>query len=391
MFEKILIYILLILTPLFVLVGHDTREPKMVLAIALLSILSLFKIYKGELGKMSKWLAFFLGSLLLTVLLAPKLKIDGLFSFYSYSYLFQGCTYIIVFSLGYLALKDSLKKIDLALIEKIMIYVGSGLSIYCILQFFGFDQFFINSRIAEGWELSPLQDIIKNLDSPNALGATLGNPTVLAPFLGMILPLAIKNRSYISIILLSVAILMCFSMVCFGALTIGAISYVFYYNKKIALVLLVLLLGSLVFAFSSPKCQRFVNGGGRFATWRQAVKDVKGINLTGKVRSHSLTGLGVNSFSDVFRTAHKEVFQINKFREAHNEYVEIFFNHGLIGLVLILTYWALFLSNHLYVDKHYIVSLVFISACAFGTFVWHIAPICVYTLFIKGMLEAKAL
>lgn len=384
MIERLLVNSMVLLVPFFVARGFDSRQPKMLLAVGLLAALSLFQLYKGELGKVNKWLLGFFGSLFATIYCAPKLFLENGLEVYSYAYMFKVTTFMVIFLFGYLALKEYFKKHGSDEVINLMLFVGVVMAGYCILQFFGLDQFFkVKADIYQAG-MSPIQKLMR-FDSPNHVGGTLGNPTIVSPFIAMLIPLAIKRKRWGFVATKIVSLILACSMVALVSLIVIAFVYLAYTNWKIALVVALLFSATLGIGYvAKPSVRAKLNDNGRFGMWVKILKDVKQTKLSKLRGNYALTGHGVGSFKHIFSTTRK-----NNFHQAHNEYLEILFNHGILGLGLLLMYLFVFIKMNIPADKHLMASFICICFCAVGTFVWHIAPISLYTIIVKSIMEVE--
>lgn len=81
------------------------------------------------------------------------------------------------------------------------------------------------------------------------------------------------------------------------------------------------------------------------------------------------------------------------FYEAHNDYVELLYNSGFIGLILFLgAIWRMVKINLVRLNEYRIAllsSFLCIAINAGGLFVWQIAPIIFNTLVIAGLLHKE--
>ena len=113
----------------------------------------------------------------------------------------------------------------------------------------------------------------------------------------------------------------------------------------------------------------------------------------GTGRPFAITGVGPGSYQNVYAVQKKTIFD-----QAHNEYFEMFYCIGLIGLILFLkSYWDLikrvfnlcrntFMENERGIVISLSCSFLCISLDAFGSFPWQIHPILLYTIIIVGVL-----
>lgn len=183
-------------------------------------------------------------------------------------------------------------------------YSLTGFIIYCSLQYLQLDEFF------------------KNVDGPDLLVGTIGNPSHLSALLAITQPIFFnKNRQdMICLSLLWLLIILTGSasgMVCAGLVVLF---WLFNKNIKIALVSSGLFISTLGFVFI--KHHHYFTDSGRFRIW-QAVLDI--------FKKKPVTGSGIGSFGTL-----TVVDAGTRWQHLHNEYYQTAFELGLVGLVLVL-------------------------------------------------------
>jgi hypothetical protein len=140
---------------------------------------------------------------------------------------------------------------------------------------------------------------------------------------------------------------------------------------------------------------KFTKDAGRFREWRLMLDDWSSPLNEGKDNSFAITGLGVGSFQYVYPNKHQSTF-----RQAHNEYIQVLYELGLVGLLLMLgaIYWVVrmnFSWRKLWrgeMDQYRLAllsSFLCIAINAFGTFVWQIGPTIFYSAVIVGLLHNR--
>jgi O-antigen ligase len=176
-----------------------------------------------------------------------------------------------------------------------------------------------------------------------------------------------------------------------------AVSLLFYFavNSKRHLIIAVstMIIAISAYAFICP-IKATVNDSGRLAAWQAIAKDMI---RPGTEVKYPITGIGTGSFGYTFHIKHSQHKTNKLFFQAHNDYLELFWNTGLAGL-------ALFLCAMFYVWKQnfsikavlsstanqyrmaLLSSFLCISLCAGGTFVFQIGTTIFYTILIVGLL-----
>jgi len=146
--------------------------------------------------------------------------------------------------------------------------------------------------------------------------------------------------------------------------------------------------------FTSNKIHNFIGGGTgstRFPVWSQIIKDVKN-PVEGGSKQYSFTGYGLGSFRYLFHSQHPISEVGDNFLEAHNDYLELFYNTGLIGLGLFLMGLTFFIKQCFPLDRlsaHLLASFICVMVAAGGIFVLQQGTMIFYLLVITGLLNQK--
>jgi len=370
----------LLITPFFIWSGFDTRQPKLLLALVFSLGLSLYAFSKGYYKPYKNiWILLFLAFIPINFIFAPQIE-NRIASVQMSSWVLEAFLYILIFFLAHAALSSyQFSDDDKDKILKIMVRVGAVMSLYAAAQWFGFDQFF------KGQQGGALQTC-----------GTLGTPVLLSPFLAMIIPIALYFRKYIQSVLMLIVVFLCNSQVGCGAMIVSLIFLVGTKSKylKFAMVSLFITL-SLVLSigfFTSSKIRSFVGEGTgttRFPVWSQIIKDVKNpvVMKDGETERYGITGYGLGSFRYLFHARNS-----NAFFEAHNDYLELFYNTGLIGLGLFLLGLGTFVKQCLPLDRlkaHLLASFICVMVAAGGIFVLQQGAYIFYILVLTGLLTNK--
>ena len=320
----------LITIPFLVLQGYDTRIPKMSLALGVALGLSLLAIFQGKLKAFkNKPLLFLIGFLLLSIYFSPKPEITLQGMDVSNFWVWKPMFYISVFFLMLVTVSSlELNKGDGKLILNMMVWSGFIMALYCIVQSLNIDQFFVlNSKLEATYHVPK-----------NTIGGTLGHPTIVSPFIAMIIPIAFYLKKRVKALFMLTAVCLTCSQIAIGAMLASLAFYIATMGRRrlisgcIALILASLILG--VGYFKSPRIKTFVSDSGRFGVWEQIITDIKSpINKEGN--RYGLTGFGPGSFRYIFPLKHNSAMH-----QAHNDFLELVYNTGIIGLGLFL--WAIF-------------------------------------------------
>ena len=197
-------------------------------------------------------------------------------------------------------------------IEKILKYFSYSiiaLLVYSALQIFQLDEFY------------------KALDTNNdLLVGTIGNPAHLAGYLALCQPLFFKKglRNVLALTLLWLIIL---HTAAISGIAVGVAVIIFWLLMKrryawIGLVIAICAVGVLIKA-QNP--QGFFGFSSRLPIWERAIVDL---------RQKAIFGRGFGSWSGMG-------YQLGgHWRHAHNDYLQIVFENGIVGLLLI--WWVIF-------------------------------------------------
>lgn len=367
------------LIPFAIWPGCDTRDPKMTLALGFALILGLIGIYNGGLKPIkNKWLLSFIGFVLVSIFLAPKIKII----FYDVEvesfWVWQTFSYILIFFLMYLSvLSQNFTDKEKINTLKIMAWAGFLMAIYALLQFLGCDQFF---------EVSKINTDIAGVPSRLVVG-TMGQPTLLAPFLAMIVPITLYLKRYwmAGVIGLVVFLTQSTTAILAMILSIGLLISLQTKRRFILFIIFLFLLSGVFFTYGGKK---YINDSGRFATWSQAAKDLNTPFYKEQNIKYPLTGFGAGSFKYIYHMKHFNKIG-NQWLQAHNEYLEVLYTTGIIGVFLFMMALFTLLNPYFFTDrlsKYLLASFACIAICAAGTFVLQLGCIAFYSVTILGLL-----
>ena len=371
--KRFLLSLGLIVTPFITIRGMNTRDPKMIAAIAIAMALGLLGIFNGTKPFKNKWVLAFVGFLLVNIFLCPKPAIVGAF------WAWESLSKILIFLLMFLSVSSmNLDLKNKKNIINIMVWVGIAMSAYCILQSFGIDQFFADAATQA------------RLHTPSyKICGTLGHPTLVSAFIAMIIPLSFYLKKYWASALMLVAVIITKSDIAAGALVLSLIFYIGLRNKKTAIITAILttiLASALTFAYVTTPFKAYIKDSGRFAMWADVFKSTNKPAINGLKQKYPITGIGIGSFGKIYHTKDKN----NTWYQAHNEYLETYYNTGVIGFILFMLGWMTFFkrrnifSNQY--NKYLLTSFFCISVCAAGTFPWQLGAHAYYTITILGLL-----
>lgn len=386
---KWLIGLSLILVPFITVHGQDIRELKSALAFAAMLTIGLLAAHKGYLKKFgNKFVLMLIGYVWLSTMLAPS---SGLFlmgmplmQFWAW----KPFCYLLAYFLGIWAIASypfELK--DIRFILNIMVWCGTVMSIFVIIQFFNLDQFFGPNPFSK-------------IHEQGNLAGTIGHPTFVSSYLAMIIPLAIYLRKYWQTVVIAIVVLIVQSQVAIGAMVLSLLFLLAVRGKKqlyASIAILVLLIG-LGFGISHFH-PRYISDSGRFFEWGRIVRDVNtpiraNVEDSGvKAGKYPITGRGLGSFYYTYHLMHKaNDGSPSGFYQAHNEYLEWLYNCGIVGLILLLLAIFQLIKENWRINwyRNCILSSFFcVAVSAGGTFVWQLGAIMIYSAVIVGLLQNK--
>jgi len=381
-----LVWLGLIIIPFISLPGYDTRIPKLSAALFFALIILCVSFYRGIIqGFKNKWALIFLSYLLISIFFSPKpdIQVSGVNvqNFWVWQSMFN------ILAFGGLLISLSGNKWDKTGVKMLlhtMVWCGFIMALYCIVQGFKIDQFFkINQEL--------------RIFDPLVMYGTLGTPVVVAPFIGMIIPLALYLKKYIFAGVMALVVVITNSCVAVGALFLMLLFYFASKGKKqmaIAVSILITVIG--VYFFVPQANEIFMKEShNRSRMWSQAVIDVLS---PGNNDSNALTGKGIGTFTYLYHTVHKDDPLLFNQYQLHNEYLELLYNTGIIGLCLFLcaigyVWKSNFRIKEIWAGKTnsyrmaLLSSFLYISICAGGIFIWQLGAHIFYTIVIVGLLH----
>jgi O-antigen ligase len=205
-------------------------------------------------------------------------------------------------------------------IYKTLCFIALFQASYVILQKLGLDQFFTRTGTGTG---------PNNLKVCSTVG-TWANEALVSWLIVFCSPffLAFKELRF------KIGYLVCFIAVLCTKVTTGIVGFVLGFlfilwnrNKKIALGALVFISIISSIAIYSGKFDYFITDSHRFEVWKRAITIAKEMPIT---------GFGPGSFRAIFPERNLDLIHEGAWVQAHNEYIQTFFEQGIIGLGIIL-------------------------------------------------------
>lgn len=385
MLKKFNIVMLLILGlavfPFLTQVG-DTRTIKMTISVMVALALGLWAIYSGQIKPFrNKWLLFLMGFFLVSIFFAPKPDVQlwdiKVGNFWVWKTTFQSLAFLLML----IAVASiEFTKENVRNILTVMLWVGFIMSIYAIVQFLNIDQL-----------AGKHPDVIGHEPMQWRVGGTMGQPTIVAPFIAMLIPIALYLKRKVKAVVMGVTVCLSFSQVAIGAMVISLLFFIATKGKRcLVLASAVFIICSLVLGigyFKSPKIRSFTSGTGRYTHWKQIAKDVNNPLNESIKNKYPWTGLAPGSFKYTYHLRHN-----NNWHQAHNDYLELAYNNGLIGLIFfLLAIFYMFkqnLSRNMSrLQRGLLSSFVCIGIAAGGTFIYQMGAHAYYLMVICGLLH----
>lgn len=378
-----LINIGLIAIPFACIDGQNTRDIKFYIALCLSFVIG-YLLNREQLRPFNKKFTLCaMGMIPLSIIFCHKFNIKLGTTKLLGAYIWQTTVYLLVF-LSFL-IKMCCAKFNFTQKESIyktISWVGLIISIHCIGQFIlGIDQFgFVN-------------DNPESLYVPsNIVSSTLGHPTIAGSFIAMLLPIMWYRGYKLMLPFGIVAVCMTQSQVAIGAMLVSGLVYVGLTNKRNALISLsiVVISASILIGgyFVSPSVKSFVGDSGRFSEWGKIYKSFKTPISKNTKTPKIYTGKGPGTFKHIYH-----IKENSKFHQAHNEYLEVLYDFGILGLFLfVLALIELIKGVFVFQDRGnraLAASLVCVSISAGASFVWHLAPFIFYTIILIGLANKE--
>lgn len=297
------------------------------------------------------WVSFWASAIFGTTIMLPvgELNIEANWNFIPIAY--GG-----VFLMFLLSVYSS--DVDEDYLRVLMSWVGVVMSVYVMLQSAGLDQF---------QKINPA-DVNYGFVTQAASGGNLGQPTLVAPLLAMLAPIAWVVDKRMALVI-AAGVICTFSDVAIGALLVGVLFYFMSKSKRLLLVFIGIMIAISTMAFVNKD---FIESrsSGRFGQWGHILKDYRKPIYEGMENLYPFTGKGIGNFKYIFSNKYS-----SRFHEAHSEPLEMLWGAGLFGLFCyIMVHINVFFTEEIiYEDRSWLASFLILSICATGTFVYHLA------------------
>ena len=372
MITTILISAGLILLPLLPLLGFVGTPTQSIFGMGIAAALCLWGYFTQEQRPLrNKWLLFFCGYLLISAWQAPypNLKVLGMNP--QHFWVWKSMFYAFMF-LGMYRTISSAKLSDKQkdLIFDIVIYTTMIMSVYCIGQRFGLLQWFTRGGSIIGGPLST--------------AGTLGSPSYVSPYLMLGIPFALYRKKWLFAIPIVLGVIATNSQMAIGSTIVMLMIILYFKYKKTIISLFVIgaLTAGLGLAVKGSVVDKVIYEPVRFAEWKKIAISIKTPYMSNK--AYPYTGRGPGAFKWTYRPSSG-----SNFAEAHNEYLEVLYDTGIIGLFLfVMSLYYIFKNTILNERKKYLMSaFIGICVCSGGIFAWHLGCTMYLSVLIAGLLN----
>ena len=361
---------------LFVGMAPDSRVTKEMLALVFALSIGLLAVFEGTLKPFrNKFFLIIPVYLLLNLIMSPHYDLNINNNEVGDFYFWKPFGMVMCFTFMIVAISSM--ETEWNSILKIMVICGTVMAGYVVLQKFGFDQFWLPKT--EGQFTSVRSQL---------LGGNLGQPTIVASWIVMMIPLAIYLRKWWMTALMVVACLLTQGAMVIGAIMMMGMIYGIKFNKIFIIpVIMVLVLGIVwMIAHSSYVSSRM---DGRSKAWSDTLHDIKYGQMDDKHR-FPFTGVGFGRFSFVAPARHNSMFQ-----QVHNDSLEFAWDCGLIGEYLLLAgifIMILFaIKSASYMIFSIALSFLAVFFCSLGSFPFQLGAHQFYASILVGLLHNEKL
>jgi len=371
MITTILISVGLILLPLLPIFGFSGKPTLSAFGMGVATALCLWGYFTQEQRPLrNKWLLFFCGYLLISAWQAPYPNLIVLKRPILNFWIWKSMFYAFMFLGMYRTISSAkLTEKHKDLIFDIIIYTTMIMSVYVIGQRFGIMQWFTS--------------LCGSYGTFTAAG-TLGSPSYVSPYLMLGIPFALYRKKSILIVPIILGIIATNSQMAIGSTIVMLMIILYFKYKKTIISLFVIgaLTAGIGLAVKGSVVGNVIDDSTRFTEWQNILVGVKTPYMS--KRSYPYTGRGPGAFFWTYRMSSG-----SNFAQAHNEYLEVLYDTGIIGLFLFLmSLYYIFKNTILNKRNKYLMSaFIGICVCSGGIFAWHLGMTSFMTILIAGLLN----
>lgn len=232
-----------------------------------------------------------------------------------------------------------------------------------------------------------------------------GNSNWSGAYIAMMIPIAMSLGGWwtaLGVLGIIALVIMKSSFAMLGALT-GVAFILYYKNRKFILknhydkVILSILLATIAFVVLNPV---YLEDSGRFETWRRSAKfcvynptDIIAGKTGGQdpaYQSHFIQGRGLGEAYTILPMI-QEKHYTEKWRQTHNDLLQVLFEYGFIGLVLIAGLIITTLKKVNNQNIYIMASLLAIFVDSLGFFPFRTSPIGYIAILLLGAIDKDAI
>lgn len=362
----------------------DTRVTKELVSMMIALAIGLTAVFQGSLKPFkNKFFLILIGYLFFSYFMSPfiPLAIDNVNS--SNFWFWKPMVQVLCFSMMIFAVASM--DFDISIL-KVAMLCGVAMSVYVILQNFGFDQFWAEKQGDEFIQVTQ-----------RGVGGSLGSSVVVSSFIVTLIPIAMFFKKYFSALIMVSAVVICKSDM--ASITLVFVVLALASRVDFRIFLLVFLTGIFLMIFGVNK---FINdadfhkkildrGNGRFQVWKQTIQDFRDGPIEGMKSDYSMTGTGLGSFPHFFTQKHNSTFQ-----QAHNDPIEFLYQCGIVGLTLMVfslgyMFLGIILGKSPGLSFHLSISFISLIICSLGLFVFQLGAHQFYASFLIGLLHNESI
>lgn len=367
--------------PDILVIPGDTRGPKLTLALMLALGIGLLAVLQGKIKAFSnKGILAFAAYSFMCMNCAPYIPLFINDQNSAMFWMWKPIVMILIFTLFITAISSAkFSQEEVKRILNIIAICAAVMSAYIFIQRLGVDQFFMVN-----------QDQQTRFVENNSLVGVLGQPTLVASFLAIVLPITACVRRPFCFLIVTAALILINSKVALGACVIGMGAYAIITRKKgwIALIAMIVM-AAICYVCINHVTVATLGDSGRFAAWKDILLFWNTpFVVNGVSAKYTMTGFGPGSYEYIYPTIKNSIFH-----HPHNEYIYILFNFGILGLGIILYSIAEFFVNIFKTAQRQntltvgmISSVVVSLVCAGGTFILGLGAHSFYLAVIIGIL-----
>lgn len=382
--QKLLIILGLVIIPFYEIflktlpfainIAPDTRAPKEIVALVFALSIGLLAVFHGNLKPFrNKWILIIPVYLLFNLIMSPHVDMfinnveSGDF------YFWKPFAEVLIFTLMIVALSSI--EVDFNEIIKVMVICGAVMAGYVILQKFGLDQFWVQR---EGLQFLQVRG--------RALGGNLGQSTIVASFIVMLIPLAFYIRRYWMCLTMIIGVILTGSAMALMALGLIISAYAVRFNKVLIVPIILILVFCGLF-ISKNKSYAIARMDGRSSVWMETMKDIHDGAIEG-AHNFSITGVGFGRFPFIFPNKHQ-----SNFMQTHNDPLQFMYDCGIAGEYLLLA--AIFFMVYMACINisplvfSILISFIAIFFCSIGSFPFQLGAHQFYSATLVGLLHNR--